>query len=130
VARGVRVVVVIPRRSDIRWYMHAGRRAYDGLLRAGVEIWERDDRMVHAKVGVADGVVGAVGSANLNRRSFYGNGETLMVSTASELVEGIRSLIIDEAQPVAEVLHAPDWSRHPSRVRWAELLAAPMTVMF
>jgi cardiolipin synthase len=130
VARGVQVVVVIPRRCDIRWFVHAGRRAYDDLLRAGVEIWERCDRMVHAKVGVVDGLVAAVGSANLNRRSFYGNAETLMVSTASRVVDGIRNLVTVESAAAADVLRVPDWRRHPTRDRWAELLAAPMASVF
>jgi cardiolipin synthase len=130
VERGVRVVVVIPRRCDIRWFMHAGRRSYADLLRAGVEIWERCDRMVHAKVGVADGSVAAVGSANLNRRSFHGNSETLMVTTSRRVVDGIHRLVTVESAASADVLRVPDWRRHPTRARWAELLATPMACVF
>ncbi|HSL18298.1 MAG TPA: phosphatidylserine/phosphatidylglycerophosphate/cardiolipin synthase family protein [Methylomirabilota bacterium] len=129
-ARGVRVVVVVPRLCDIAWFKHAGRRLYGSLLAAGVEIWERSDRMVHAKVGVVDGVVAAVGSANLNRRSFRGNAETLLLTSSPRAVAEIHRLIAVEAGAAAEPLSPLRWPAHPDRRRWAELAAAPVALVF
>jgi cardiolipin synthase len=128
--RGVRVVVVVPRLCDISWFKHAGRRFYADLLHAGVEIWERHDRMVHAKVGIVDGTVAAVGSVNLNRRSFYGNAETLLLTTEGRAVSEIRDLVTAEAGPVAEPLTPQRWLKHPDRRRWAEIAAAPVGLVF
>jgi cardiolipin synthase len=128
--RGVRVVVVIPRLCDIGWFKHAGRRLYGGLLEAGVEIWERGDRMVHAKVGVVDGLVCAVGSTNLNRRSFHGNAETLLMTSEARAVSEIHRLISVEARAAAEPLCRVRWPGHPDRRRWAEIASAPVGLVF
>lgn len=129
-ARGVRVVVVIPRLCDIGPFKHAGRRLYGDLLRAGVEIWERTDRMVHAKVAVADQRVAAVGSANLNRQSFDHNAETLLLTSATRVVHEVHHLILDEPAGHAEHLCWRRWGGHPDRQRWAELAAATVSLVF
>lgn len=128
--RGVRVVVVVPRHSDLPWFKHCSRRHYQPLLDAGVAIWERCDRMVHAKVGVADGIVAAIGSSNLNRRSFYGNSETLLLTEHQPVVDSVRSLIIEESARESERLAAHAWRSHPDRRRLAELASAPMRLLF
>jgi cardiolipin synthase len=117
------VAVVIPRQSDIPWFKHAGRRTYASLLRSGVEVWERCDRMVHAKVAVADRAVAAMGSVNLNGLSFFNNSETLMLTDDTHAVEEVHSLLTEEAMQHSETLSFESWSRHPDRRRWAELLA-------
>jgi cardiolipin synthase len=122
--RSVRVIVAVPRLTDMAWFKHGGRRGYQPLLEAGVEIWERCDRMVHAKVGVADGMVAAVGSANLNRLSFHRNSETLLLTDHPPVVDGVRSLIADEAARSAEHLCRGSWPRHADRSRLAELAGA------
>jgi cardiolipin synthase len=45
------------------------------LLEAGVEIYEFQPRMIHAKVLVVDGVWSVVGSTNFDSRSFDLNDE-------------------------------------------------------
>ncbi len=129
-ARGVRVRVVIPRLCDIGPFKHAGRRLYGDLLRAGVEIWERTDRMVHAKVGVVDGLVAALGSANLNRQSFDHNAETLLLTTERRIVAEVRDLICGEAAAHAERLCWRSWLAHPDRRRWAETAGAAVALLF
>jgi cardiolipin synthase len=128
--RGVQVVVVIPQLCDIGWFKHAGRRFYAGLLDAGVEIRERRDRMVHAKVGVVDGSVAAVGSVNLNRRSFHGNAETLLLTSQRDAVDEIRDLIVNEAGREFEPLTPDRWSHYPDRRRWREVASAPVGLVF
>jgi cardiolipin synthase len=128
--RGVRVTVMVPRLCDISWFKHAGRRFYRGLLDSGVRILEHSDRMVHAKVGVVDGRVAAVGSVNLNRRSFHGNAETLLLTAQRRTVSEISDLIADEAGGSAELLSSLRWPSHPDRRRLAELFAAPVGLVF
>lgn len=130
VSRGVRVIVVVPRLSDIGWFKHAGRRLYHRLLTAGVEIRERCDRMVHAKVGTVDGRVAVLGSTNLNRQSFFGNAETLLVTHEPSIVHEVHALVMDEAAHATEILHNPDWLRHPDRRRLAEIAATPVSLIF
>ncbi len=127
--RGVRVVVTVPRRSDIAAFKHASRGLYGELLAAGVEIWERTDRMVHAKVAAVDGVLAAVGSTNLNRRSLQHNSETLLLSPEPALVEAVRRLVLVEAAGNAEPLYPRAWMRHSDRRHVAEALASAVSVL-
>ena len=120
---GVTATVVVPRRSDIWWFKHGSRHLYRRLLQAGVWIWERCDRMVHAKVAAVDGRVAAIGSTNLNRLSFHGNSETLLLTTEPRVVEQLRTLIAVESREVAERLCDRSWPAHPDRRPWAELAA-------
>jgi cardiolipin synthase len=128
--RGVEVIVVVPRRSDIPTFKHASRRLYSGLLRAGVEIRERCDRMVHAKVAVVDRELAAVGSLNLNRQSLYNNSETLLLTTEPGIVHQLLGLMLAEGAHAMEPLCRARWRHHPDRRRWAELVAAPVGLVF
>jgi cardiolipin synthase len=130
VGRGVRVVVVVPRPNDLAWFKHAARRLYHSLLAHGVEIWERCDRMVHAKVAVVDREVAAVGSVNLNRQSMHANSETLLLTAAPQVVAEAQALAHDESLAAADRLHPLGWGRHPDRLRWAETLATAVDLVF
>ncbi len=130
VRRGVRVVVVVPRRVDLAWFPHASRALYAGLLRGGVEIWERVDRMVHAKVAVVDGRLAAVGSVNLNRQSLESNSETLVLVDHPRLVAELRDLVLVESTRSAEAICRWRWPAHPDRRRWAELASTAATLVF
>jgi len=77
--RGVKVQLILPAKSDFKLVLHAGRSYYSRLLEAGVEIYELEDSVLHAKTAVVDGVVGTVGSSNLDWRSFVANNEINVV---------------------------------------------------
>jgi cardiolipin synthase len=73
--RGVDVQLVLPAHTDSALVYHAGRAHYEPLLEAGVKIYERKERLLHAKSAVIDGVWSAVGSTNLDWRSLAYNDE-------------------------------------------------------
>jgi cardiolipin synthase A/B len=77
--RGVDVKLILPGKSDNSLVFHAGRSYYEELLEAGVKIYERQTRMLHAKSAVVDGVWSTVGSTNLDWRSLLYNEELNLV---------------------------------------------------
>jgi cardiolipin synthase len=81
--RGVRVRVLVPGANiDKPPVWIAGRASYDDLVDAGVEVYEYQPTMLHAKSLTVDGCWSAVGSANFDNRSFQLNDEaTLCVSS-------------------------------------------------
>ncbi len=90
--RGVRVRVLVPGSNiDKPPVWIAGRASYDELVAAGVEVYEYQPTMLHAKTMTVDSCWSAVGSANFDNRSFQLNDEaTLCVTSeafASELTE-------------------------------------------
>lgn len=74
--RGVDVRMLVPaaRHNDQRLTAYASRSYYDALLASGCRIFEYDG-MLHAKYLIADQHVAAIGSANMDVRSFYINYE-------------------------------------------------------
>jgi cardiolipin synthase len=117
---------VVPRHNDIWWFKHGARRRYQDLLDAGVSIWERCDRMVHAKVAVVDSMVAALGSTNLNRLSFHRNSETLMLTADPSVVGETKDLIVTESAGSADALNKDTWYQHLDRRPLVELTAAPL----
>ena len=68
VGRGVRVRLLVTRRTDVPAMRWAARGLYGRLLRAGVEVYEYLPATLHAKLAVADDTL-LIGSANLDLRS-------------------------------------------------------------
>lgn len=73
--RGVRTLLVLPKRNDSWIVAGTSRSYYADLIGAGVEIFEFRPGLLHAKTMVVDKAVGLIGSANLDRRSFELNFE-------------------------------------------------------
>lgn len=73
--RGVDVQIMVPRQSDSRLVTLAARSYFDELRGAGVQIWEFEARMLHAKTMVVDERFGYIGTANFDIRSFRLNYE-------------------------------------------------------
>lgn len=86
VERGVRVRVLVE--SDVTDAMpvkYASRYYYDGLLQQGLEIYEYQPTLMHAKVVVIDSVWSMFGSANFDNRSLELNDELNVAVTDPEL---------------------------------------------
>ena len=73
--RGVRTVLLFPKRNDNWIVAGASRSYYKDLIAAGAEIYEFLPGLLHAKTMVVDRCIGLIGSANLDRRSFELNFE-------------------------------------------------------
>lgn len=100
-ARGVRVDVLVPRRSDSRFVTLASQAHYQELLDGGVRVLEHDRGFLHAKAITVDGELALIGSANFDRRSFHLNFElTLLLHGpgAARAVAGIQDGYLEEAR--------------------------------
>ena len=83
--RGVKVNILVPKRSDSWLVTAAARSYYDDLASAGVHIDEYGPPMLHAKLLVVDERIAAVGSANFDNRSLTLNFEAMAVIYDAEL---------------------------------------------
>ena len=91
--RGARVQLILAGKSDV-WLMRTATRGlYPSLLRAGIEVYEYEPQILHAKVVIVDDVIYA-GSANLDARSLSINYEVLVRLPNRELA--------DEAEEIFE----------------------------
>jgi cardiolipin synthase len=95
VRRGSTVQLILGAKSDVRLAQLAARGQYSYLLRGGVQVFEYQPAVVHAKRYLLDDVL-YVGSANLDLRSLNINYELLLrTRDASLAAEGLRHFIED-----------------------------------
>jgi cardiolipin synthase len=87
--RGARVRIITPGKSDVALAQRAARHLYSGLMRAGIEIYEYQPQVLHAKLMVLDEAV-YVGSSNLDTRSLHINYEVMLRVTRPEVLAGAR----------------------------------------
>ncbi|MGE5525021.1 MAG: phospholipase D-like domain-containing protein, partial [Rhodospirillaceae bacterium] len=121
-ARGVEVTLVLPSYTDFWAVFHAGRSHYDALLEAGVNIYERQDALLHAKTAVIDGVWSTVGSSNLDWRSFLHNTEVNAIILGPRFGEQMEGMFRrDLAASKRITLEA--WRQRPLSVRMKEWAA-------
>ncbi len=91
VARGVHVRLLVPRHIDQKSVGFASRTYYGELIEAGVQIYQYNKGMLHAKLMIIDEEIAEVGAANYDMRSFRLNYEVCQVvysaDVARELTE-------------------------------------------
>ncbi|MFE6950721.1 phospholipase D-like domain-containing protein, partial [Heyndrickxia sporothermodurans] len=85
VARGVHVRLLVPRHNNQKIVGLASRTYYGELIEAGVQIYQYDKGMIHAKVLTIDEEIAAVGSANYDMRSFRLNYEVCQVLYSTDV---------------------------------------------
>jgi cardiolipin synthase A/B len=73
--RGVDVKLLLPGKTDIASAHYAGRAFFTKLLKAGVEIFNYQGEILHAKTAVFDGAWSVIGSTNLDFQSLRINDE-------------------------------------------------------
>lgn len=122
--RGLCITVVVPGHTDQPFVQAAGRHAYGRLLAAGVRIWERQGRMLHAKVAVVDRAWVSLGSANLDARSAGYNLELNLHLHAPALAARLAELAageMAESQPCDPGIWGarPWWQRWGQRIAWS-----------
>ena len=91
VRRGGRVRIILPAHSDVPVARAAGLVYYARLLRAGVEIYEYQPQILHAKLCLVDKKVFA-GSSNLDIRSFKMNYELMIQFSDHATVNGAQKI--------------------------------------
>ena len=89
--RGVRTLILFPKRNDSRIVAGASRSYYKDLIDAGAEIYEFRRGLLHAKTMVVDRCVGLIGSANLDRRSFELNFENNILFADRSFAAAVRA---------------------------------------
>ena len=120
--RGVQVRIIVPgRHSDHILTRSSSRRGFGKLLKAGVQIFEYEPAMIHAKILAIDGLWSVVGSTNFDNRSFGLNDE---VNLAVRDAGFSARLEADFARDLANSpqLSYESWKRRPVLERAPELL--------
>ena len=120
--RGVDVKILLPHISDSKATYYASRHYYQRLLEAGVQLFERRDRMLHAKTAVFDNVLSTVGSSNLDTLSLLKNDEVNAIILGKDFADALQDVFEKDLNESDEItLEA--WEKRPAGDRLKESLA-------
>jgi len=127
--RGVAVSILLPGRNNHPLAGAAARRVYQGLLDAGVRIYEWTGVMIHAKTAVVDGEIALVGSSNLDPLSMRRNYELNLVVVDPATGAAMRAMFARDLEHACRVEPAgwrlrPRWQKAAERA--AGLLAGDL----
>ena len=73
--KGCDVRLMLPKKADLFFMGPANRSFYEDCLEAGIRIFEKGGRFIHAKTMVSDDYLSIIGSANMDCRSMELNYE-------------------------------------------------------
>jgi cardiolipin synthase len=119
--RGVRVRLMLPGVCDVKILMTAARSFYEKLLSAGVEIYERQGAVLHAKTLCIDTFTTILGSTNLDYRSIEYNCEISVIVRNARFGVQMHYLFENDVG-YARRITLSEWRRRPVRdrlVQWA-----------
>jgi cardiolipin synthase len=127
VRRGGRVRIVLPGKSDVLVSKLAAQSLYRRLLRAGVEIFEYQPQILHAKLIIADNAM-YMGSANFDQRSLNINYELMVRFKDPRLTADAHEVFAAVLQN-SKAIHYELWRKEGTlwsrlKQRWAYLLLA------
>jgi len=120
--RGVAVELILPGYSDNWLVTQAGHAYYEDLLEAGVKIYERKNRLLHAKTAVVDGVWSTIGSTNLDWRSLTHNDELNAVVLGPDFAAGMDAMF-DKDRALSTPITRESWAERPITDRVKEQAA-------
>ncbi len=112
-ARGVRVVVLVQGRTDHAMANYAKQAFYAQLLDAGVEIYEYQKSVLHAKTAVIDGIWSTVGSSNIDPFSLVLSREANLVIYDHAFASELRSSMMKEIESGAVRVRAESLKNIP-----------------
>jgi cardiolipin synthase len=125
VARGVRVVVLGP--GDIDWMLvyRASRRGFGPLLRGGIELYEYQPALLHAKTMVVDGIWALIGTTNLDNRSFALNEEVNFIAYDAGVAAQLEKAFHEDLTH-SKKLDYETWEARPWSEKFLELFTIPL----
>lgn len=125
VRRGGTVDLILPGKTDVIVSQLAGQSLYRRLLKEGVNIFEYEPQILHAKLIIIDDIV-YVGSANLDQRSLHINYE-LMIRFQNPVFAGQARALFQNVRGNCRPITSEAWRQGRTlwgriKRRWAYLL--------
>ena len=119
--RGVMIRLLLPAISDVPIVKLLSRSTYSQLLAAGIEIFELEREMLHAKIMYIDGERTVIGSANMDQRSFHRNFEINAIIASQSFAAQIKSLFENDFKNSKKITED-----HHSRRGWLAIILERM----
>ncbi|GGJ95521.1 cardiolipin synthase [Pseudomonas matsuisoli] len=115
VLRGVDVRLLLPSRPDHRIVYAASSLYALEIARVGVRVFRYQPGFLHQKVVLVDDEIAAVGSANLDNRSFRLNFEVMVLTADKTFADSVARMLEDDFAQSVEV--DPEDDPKPARIQ-------------
>jgi cardiolipin synthase len=120
--RGVDVRIMIPKRADHVLVWLSAFTYYEQSIPFGVKIFRYQAGFLHQKVMLIDQRLAAVGSANLDNRSFRLNFEIMAFSSDKKFIQEVSEMLEEDFRNCVEAT-VEDFTRRPFHFRVGARLA-------
>ncbi|APC16796.1 cardiolipin synthase [Pseudomonas frederiksbergensis] len=112
VLRGVDVRILLPSRPDHRIVYAASSLYAFEAVRAGVRVFRYQPGFLHQKVVLIDSEISAIGSANLDNRSFRLNFEVMLLTVDSTFANEVEHMLNDDFAQAHEIAKGESRKTH------------------
>lgn len=112
--RGVAIQILLPgEKIDQNYLRLASQSLWGPLLDAGIEIYEYQPTMYHAKLMIVDDLFVTVGSTNFDNRSFRINDETNVSMLEEEFATAMNNYFDDNLEESIQITRE-EWENRPA----------------
>ncbi|OYT92381.1 MAG: cardiolipin synthase [Burkholderiales bacterium PBB3] len=121
--RGVDVKLVLAGVQESGLAYFAGHSFYEEMLASGIQLFQLQLSVLHAKTAVVDGLWSTVGSANIDRRSFLHNYELNVMVYDKAMGTAMEDAFTEDLR-LSKKVTAADWAERPALQRVKEWLSS------
>jgi cardiolipin synthase len=107
--------------TDAKPVKFAGRADYEAFLAQGIEVYEYQPTMMHAKAIIVDGIISIIGSANFDNRSLELNDEMNVVAADRGLAATLTGHFEEDLRR-SKKIDLEQWRSRPLHIRGREKL--------
>ncbi|GIP34032.1 cardiolipin synthase 2 [Paenibacillus sp. J2TS4] len=126
---GVDVRIILPGVPDTRIVYWASLSYVSELLQVGVRFYKYQKGFMHAKVILVDEILAAVGTANMDLRSFFKNFELNAILFERSTIRRLESDFLQDVEDSEEIIPAPFYNR-PKLQKAKEVAARLLSPLF
>ncbi|MFF7707295.1 cardiolipin synthase [Pseudomonas sp. NPDC007930] len=112
VLRGVEVRILLPSRPDHKIVYAASSLYAFEAVRAGVRVFRYTPGFLHQKVVLVDSAISAIGSANMDNRSFRLNFEVMLLTVDEAFAQDVEAMLEADFAQAREITAQDSESTH------------------
>jgi cardiolipin synthase len=124
-ARGVRVIILVPGKIDSELTYPVSRGHYGPLLLGGINIFEYQPCLLHAKTMVIDGAWATIGTTNFDNRSFALNQEVNLTVHDRAVARRLEDIFQEDLKHAKQISYE-EWESRGIYERLVDFFAFPI----
>jgi cardiolipin synthase len=110
VKRGVEVKIVLASVSDVSFTKHAERYLYNWMFRNGIQVYEYQPSVLHAKYAVVDDDLVSLGSYNINDLSAQASVELNLLVKDYDIARDLKQEVAELMEKDCQKINARDYA--------------------